>query len=780
MKSEQDGFGSMFENFGRGGSQVDLTQVRHGNGDAGMVPAPLSISPGRLEDPPSPWTADDPLLAGSSPMQRTFSYESDSPLSVVTRGVQKSQTMPLGDSTGTSSRTRQQRPPSDGLRRSSGYGLKGTVDRSSGHMQDEDARLVMDSINASKKLDKYSSGGYSDRDSPNTASPYGAAASSNPGSYQQRSPRPLQNTQSSQHQGGHPSANTTPRPQSALMATQEDQSLFDAPPGTLGSHVIPVRPRIQAPQKPQTQNKIMTPAEFEKYRREQELKSTADPRSKEESSDEEDDYDDDDEAERAKQAVKQRRKQEAHMSVYRQQMMKVTGEQPSDLPQFRPTSDRATMSTPNLRTAASIPEINFDKPSENGNGSDEDDDDVPLGVLAAHGFPSKNRPPNTAGNNVQFKSETYPPPPASTTGASQSGRASGLPPFARKLPADPYYGASLVNSSDRQAGSYGHRGSGSTHGVTPPGLHPAGLVGVINAEEHARAARRGSPNAQGNYGSPLPPGMAQFGAPPGMPPAMSAGDQAMMQMAQQMRDMMQMQQMQMQMFMQNQGQMPPGMMPPGMMPTGQFPPSPQFQQGMPMSPMVPQVPGNLPRPSSTGSHPAAGFARPGPPRAMSMTGLAPNQTWQHGANNQSVSHSMMSGGLGGPGPGYTASIAPSERSNVGQPSRYRPISIAPTDEQAGLRSGSRTSTFTEGMLQPGAANLHSRLSSSGDRSQSRLSSLRPVSTTPPIRKLPVEEDDEEGWEEMKKKRDQKKGKWRLGRKKEESSAPFETYDYPDE
>ena len=124
---------------------------------------------------------------------------------------------------------------------------------------------------------------------------------------------------------------------------------------------------------------------------------------------------------------------------------------------------------------------------------------------------------------------------------------------------------------------------------------------------------------------------------------------------------------------------------------------------------------------------------------------------------------MMSGALGGSGPGYTPSIAPSERSNVGMPSRYRPVSIAPSDEHA-PRGASRTSTLTSGMLL------------SGDR-QSKLS-LRPVAHTPPKKSTGSDDDDEEGWEEMKKKREKKKSTWRL-RKKQDEHAGLETYDYPE-
>ena len=722
-------------------------------------------------------------------MERTFSYEDDVPLSQVTRGIRKSPTMPYSDNSNPTYRKPLQRPPSDGLRRSSLYATKRMSEGESNLFQDADARLVMDSINASRRLDRYSSPGFDDDDdnpaaalvsqSRQTPSPYAAQGPSRMPENRQRSPKPFTDDRGQARQSSwqQESASTTPRAGFANFSPYEERSLFDASPESMNTGFSSARPPIQPPQRPQTQNKIMTPAEFERYRREQEMKSTADPKSKDDSSDDEGD-DDEDEIEKSKQAARQRRKQEAHMSVYRQQMMKVTGEQPSDLPnlQLRPGMDRASASAPTLGGSTSIPEINFDKPVEETKTSDDEDEDVPLGVLAAHGFPSKTRPPGSGGPpTIQYKSETYPPPPASSNGASS--RSPGLPPFAKNLPPDPYYGAGLVNPANREPLSYGHQGPGSSHGSTSHPVHPAGLVGVINAEEQARAARRGSPNPQGSFGSPLPPGMM----PPGMPPVMTPGEQATVQMSEQMTQMMhmQMQWMQQMQQMMAQGMMPGQQQPPFMPP--QMPGMPQMPMGMNLG--MPPVTGQMPRPVSTGSHSTPGVpngARPNQSRAMSMTGPAPSQQWQsHGFGRQSASPSAMSGQIGQPGPDYTPSIAPSERSNVGMPSRYRPVSIAPADEYPRSRSNPRTSTFTEGSLQPGSTGQPSRLSSSGDRAQSRLSSLRPVSTTPP-RKAASDDDDEEGWAEMKRKKDKKKSTWRLNQKKEEPQPQFDVYDYPED
>lgn len=155
---------------------------------------------------------------------------------------------------------------------------------------------------------------------------------------------------------------------------------------------------------------------------------------------------------------------------------------------------------------------------------------------------------------------------------------------------------------------------------------------------------------------------------------------------------------------------------------------------------------------------------------------SPSTPWPpHGNNRMSKTQTMMSGALNGPGPGYAPSLAPSERSNVGMPSRYRPVSIAPSDEHA-LHVSSRSSTFTGGMLQPGGSGRNSRMSTSGDR-QSR-SSIRPLSREPLKKSTGSDDDDEEGWEEMKQKREKKKSTWRLRKKKDEQGA-LDLYDYPE-
>jgi len=848
-QSDLDSFGSMFDNFGKrqsrlveepatlGGIKTE-SSVRYGcllrvSGFANitkmnMFPAgsrgfTKSQSSERLQDAPSPihvdqsreiqatprsWASEDSqagLMANKTQRgaEALSYYNKYSSAGQAGQGPSKSRTMPLPGSTSPSNRKTQQPPPSiagGGLRRSSVYASKRESTRDSDGLRNEDARLVMDSLSASRRLNRQSGAFGGSKDSDDEAdnpaaslvpespypSPYGVTTTQTMPQFDsaQQSPAPLfdssdQDFSATSWRPG--STDTTPRAKKSDLVQQEERSLFDASP-PLPDRSAPLLSRVQPPQQSENKNKVMTPAQFERYRKEQEARG--DQYSQKDDSDEEgDDYDDDDEIEWNKQLARERRKQEAHLSVYRQQMMKVTGEQPSDLP--RPGIDRASMSAPTLGNRSNTPTFSFDKSTEAGKASDDEDEDIPLGVLAAHGFPSKSRPPTASSSHIQYKSESYPPPPASVAGTSAAGGGrSGLPPFARHLPPDPYFGAGLVNPSNRESLAFGHGGpssarggSDSVYGGAQPSMQHGGLVGVIAGEERAKAARRGSPNAQGTYGSHMPPGMMQMPmGMPGMPPLlMTPGEKATVQMSEQMNQMMQMQMQwmqQMQQMMENGMQgISPGQQPPFMMP-------PQQEQMMLNAGML-AAPSQQQRPMTMGS-PISPGALAGPQqahqRAMSMMTPASTPSWPpQGNNRMSKAPCMMSGALKGPGPGYAPSITPSERSNVGTPSRYRPVSIAPSDEHV-PRASSRSSAFTSGMLQPGENGRNSRMSTSGDR-QSKLS-FRPVSREPLNKSAASDDDDEEGWEEMKQKREKKKSTWRL-KKERDDRGGLDLYDYPD-
>ena len=443
-----------------------------------------------------------------------------------------------------------------GVRRTSAHSL-----HRQSSLDDEDARLVMDSIHASRSFNKEPPRNQADRLKEQNGSwtNNGVSRSSSDHSYH----TPISSSGSSSLRGNQ-SYQPTGGPQQIAGASLFDSDDADFTIGTPKASYPPLPRKVE----PAPQNKVMTPAQFEQYRKQKETSRDDDNASKSDDSSDDDNYDEDDDTERNRLAVQQRRQQEAHLAVYRQQMKKVTGETAPLGPTFRPgAGERATQSTSNLPLIMS----NVSLGDEQGA---EQDDDVPLAILQAHGFPNKNRPPtqlNSRGSFPNLRSTSqmtaYPPPPQSVAGSVAGGGGGGrLPVFARNLPQDPYFGASLVNPANRESLAFGS--GASAYGGGTPGLPAGGLIGVIAGEEASRKLRRGSPNATGSYNDPMAMpnmqgqatrsqtmgnmsqmgmmnGMGQMPMPMPMNPMMgvpmTAGDQAQFQMAQQMQQFMAMQ-----------------------------------------------------------------------------------------------------------------------------------------------------------------------------------------------------------------------------------------------
>lgn len=547
----------------------------------------------------------------------------------------------------------------------------------------------------------------------------------------------------------------------AATSNRDDEDLFDA--SLVNSSRVASRFVAERPSPPR--NKVMTPAEFERYRQDKEKGSDAGDQSpvKGNPDDDDDDInyeDDDDEMEKSKQAAKQRRKQEAHMTVYRQQMMKVTGEPGTTGMSHRPTFS-ASFSTPNLLQ----PRGPSPNKSAEASGDSDEDEEVPLAILAAHGFPNRNRPPHRLSTmmsnpNLKVAAQSSYARPGSVHGDSPGG-ASGpspssgrLPAFARNLPQDPFVGAGLVNPAVRESLSFG---GGAPAAHQTPGVPPGGLVGVIAGEERARAMRRGSPAIDGN--KPMMPmsGPSHFDSlgavpshmmyPGAAPRPLSTVEQTQAQMNQMQQFMqMQMQFMQMQMMQTNGNRM----------------------SQMPQMP--PQMPGML-----GGQMPGTGMM--GSPADMrhsfidngSMFDL-PVRPEQHGRSMSMVqpsSASWIQPPVQGPGyapsiriqgAGYAPSIAPSERSNVGLPGRYRPVSHMPAPNT----SESRKSTIMSGSLGWDQQRSKSPLGfgTSKTPSPGPEAAKNNKKTIIAVAADEEDEDDEQGWAAMKQKREKKRSLWK--------------------
>ncbi|KAK4197489.1 hypothetical protein QBC40DRAFT_285439 [Triangularia verruculosa] len=533
----------------------------------------------------------------------------------------------------------------------------------------------------------------------------------------------------------------------------DDDSLFD----TTHSFSSKSASRFAAKKaNPPSSNKVMTPAEFEKYRQDKERQDKERQQeavsSKGKDDDDEDNYEDDeDDIERAKQQTKQRRKQEAHMAVYRQQMMKVTGEG-ANLPSSRP-SLQISFSTPNLPNLASGPSPAI----QNTPDPSDEDEEIPLAILAAHGFPNRNRPPtrlSTMASNPNLRASQQPSyqRPVSVVGDVGAGAGAGagtpgrLPAFARNLPQDPFLGAGLVRNSVRESFALG--GGAPAPGNPAGGIPPGGLINIIANEERNRALRRGSPHVDGSASMPAMPGAAPFDPMTGMPshlmyqnqqpapPMLTPGDQAQIQMTQQMQTFMQMQMQFMQMMAGQNGSTPAT--PSGYMTTSQSTGSLPGMGGVPSLGPLPPMPGMTGGPEMRHSFLGndsmldlpAGRGPEAQMRTMSM--VQPSsaswiQPMQHPGFAPSI---MMQGG------GYAPSIAPSERSNIGLPGRYRPVSHVPAPHVPVAPGHLRKSTTMSGAITQPTISVTKSGSGSDD------------------------DDDEEGWAAMKAKREKKKSLWK--------------------
>ncbi|KAL2137059.1 hypothetical protein VTI74DRAFT_9665 [Chaetomium olivicolor] len=534
---------------------------------------------------------------------------------------------------------------------------------------------------------------------------------------------------------GAGAANGSTSSTSRYRRDEDDDSLF----GSSHTYSLRYASRYSSrkPASPPVSNKVMTPAEFERYRKDKERQDRerqtvmSGKGNGDDDDDEEDNYEDDeDDTEKAKQQAKQRRKQEAHMAVYRQQMMKVTGESNDSTPPSRP-SLQMSYSAPNLPNASATP-----VPGTNSSENSDEDEEVPLAILAAHGFPNRNRPPNrltTMGSNPNLRASQQPSfqRPVSTIGDAQAAENPRLPAFARNLPKDPFLGAGLVRNPVRESFAMG--GGAPAPGPANASVPPGGLIGVIANEERNRALRRGSPRLEGPSSLSTTPGLDPIaGIPahmmyPPQPaqPMLSPGDHAQIQMTQQMHQFMQMQMQFMQQMAGYQNGSPAAM--PGARLTSPSVGNLATTMGglAPGGPAVGQMRHSFLGNDSMLDQPyGRGDAQM---RTMSMVQPSSASWIQPAQPAAGFAPSIRIQG------GYAPSIAPSERSNIGLPGRYRPVShVPPPPAEAGhLR---KSSTMSGALGHPSIS-----VTNSGSAS---------------------DDDDEEGWEAMRAKREKKKSIWR--------------------
>lgn len=144
-----------------------------------------------------------------------------------------------------------------------------------------------------------------------------------------------------------------------------------------------------------TKGKVLTPTEFEKLRQQEEDESEDDEEEEDVARDESYQVD----------LAKQRQRQQAALSIYRQQMTKVVG-------------------------ATSSPKLKPERPASQFGGIPEVDesDEIPLGILIAHGFPQTSSRPSSSESRDRSMS----------LDAKRTSSPGNLPVFAKNLPSDPH------------------------------------------------------------------------------------------------------------------------------------------------------------------------------------------------------------------------------------------------------------------------------------------------------------------------------------------------------
>ncbi|KAF2084235.1 hypothetical protein K490DRAFT_69017 [Saccharata proteae CBS 121410] len=520
----------------------------------------------------------------------------------------------------------------------------------------------------------------------------------------------------------------------------------------LFGHSAPVAAASNVRWAQQKQPQRMTQAEFAHARHQQSREPSEDD------SEPDEEYMDEDAEEEERRKLEEVRRmrlqQSAKMSNWRETMKKTTGGVGN---QFGRQQRSSSVERPKFRTSVSSSDLLLHKSTGSQLALDEeaedDTEDIPLGILSAHGFPKMQRLSN-ASSLGNIRSSSTPGVRTSSIASNAGGARSTLPPFARGLPADlpaytePYYGASIHNQAPRESLGFGNlSGPGSAYGGSNAGTEQPTLVNMIADREKADQARRGGATkimnnyyGQPTHGQRIPsfieqqqrreapvgfphhvpmPNRLNFQPPPmGQPQFAMPPDQMQLFNMLMAQAQAQNQQIAMQQAMMQQQMMQQPMMQPPQMGLPQMSPQPNFMGAGPMQ-----------RPTSM-----AGSTLGMGQRTRSM--INPSSQNMLGIPQQQLH----------PGGSYTASIAPSERNNVGASARYRSV-VQQNDGSSTVVSSST--------LQPPPTST-----TAGQRQKIPVRVKAKQNDKPP-RGGSNEEEDEEGWGAPTPK---KTSKWSAGKK----------------
>ena len=182
----------------------------------------------------------------------------------------------------------------------------------------------------------------------------------------------------------------------------------------------PISTKTLATPRVTPKGKVISAAEFEKLR--QQADNDSDDEEEEEDLARDEIYEAD--------VAKQRRRQQAALSIYRQQMTKIVGAAPTPelAPPPRPMS-----------------QVSFQ------NTGEDESEEIPLGILMAHGFPQTNNRPSTAQGRLRtasMESNIRTPSPGNLGMPNVNMNQGNLPVFARQLPIDPHVRALPRSTSE--------------------------------------------------------------------------------------------------------------------------------------------------------------------------------------------------------------------------------------------------------------------------------------------------------------------------------------------
>ncbi|KAH8726356.1 hypothetical protein GQ44DRAFT_771532 [Phaeosphaeriaceae sp. PMI808] len=537
------------------------------------------------------------------------------------------------------------------------------------------------------------------RKTPMAGNPYrDSSPELNPNSVSSSSANSMQTPVSSR--SSNHTTNTTPKAslssRTSLYTDNDDENLFAPAKVVPRREPTPVRrsplssvaessSTIVPASAPKVNGRVLTQTEYLAMQQ----RANSQPPPEDDSDDE--DYEDEEDAIRKREEEEIMRRKQQQMQFAREAMRRTTTA-PSNL--GNPQGD--------------VTGLSMGFPSETSIKADEwEDEDVPLGILAQHGFPSqtRNRVPTQPSNAMP----SYIPDRPASAGALTNGALAGhLPAFARGLPADPhssFIGGGLVRPMNRESMGFNGfpRGPASIAGdsVAPgmgmgmqsnmmyqdAGMSQPSLVDQIQMRDMTKQKYMGGASnkkpQEGPFTGMLGQRMNSNGLPqnatrmPQMPMMngmngimnpMMGGQMPMMGMGMGMgmgmnqmgypmqqgqgNDMMAMQQMQQMQQMIAMQQMQLQQMQAMQQPQSQ---DPRMSMVMPNNSFGGNMMGN-------GSF----LSVPGSMQNRPMSFMTVN------GNQQQQQQPPMSNFMG-PGPGYTPSIAPSERSNVGLSARYRPV-----------------------------------------------------------------------------------------------------------